>query len=245
MFFIPYIQLNIHREFTKARDRSSRLQLSLKNPNYFRHPHRKTLAMNGDCHLDSQLIIYYNMTYKYYMISSVIWIPNWLLCCSTSYMAKLIAVHWNLHKKLQGQIDRYTLPRCSRYFLHDNLQVFKYIDSSYVGHLRNDSPQPSFVKIHDSDQKILVFPALSGEVVVGLLKYLKIILLVVSTHLKNMKSVGMIIPNIWKVIKTMFQSPPTSHGVSKAQLGKSGPPWSPAGPIHIHKLGAYPHWLYD
>ena len=170
MFFIPYIQLNIHREFTKARDRSSRLQLSLKNPNYFRHPHRKTLAMNGDCHLDSQLIIYYNMTYKYYMISSVIWIPKWLLCCSTSYMAKLIAVHWNLHKKLQGQIDRYTLPRRSRYFLHDNLQVFKYIDSSYVGHLRNDSPQPSFVKIHDSDQKILVFPALSGEVVGGTVK---------------------------------------------------------------------------
>ena len=66
-------------------------------------------------------------------------------------------------------------------------QVFNYIDSSYVGHLRNDSPQPSFVKIHDSDQKILVFPALSGEVVVGLLKYLKIIWLVVSTHLNNIK----------------------------------------------------------
>ena len=34
-----------------------------------------------------------------------------------------------------------------------------------------------------------------------------IIWLVVSTPLKNMrKSVGMIIPNIWKVIKFMFQT---------------------------------------
>jgi len=63
----------------------------------------------------------------------------------------------------------------------------------------------------------------------------------IPTPLKNMtSSVGMIVPNVWKIIKVMFQSPPTSPSSEKSDGKPFMKKWGflPAVVLNSPRLGS-------